>query len=108
MGYTRYWRRPPVLEANHFASFSAECETACHALDIPLREMVCDDDIVSFQGLPGCEHFCVARVSAGRVREGMVSEFCKTQGLPYDKAVERCLQILTQHFPHEVEIPEPS
>lgn len=30
------------------------------------------------------------------------------QGLPYDAAVEQCLSILQEHFPDEVEVPDPT
>ena len=107
MGFTRYWTRPRKLDATPFASFAAECREACAALNIELKNTMFSDDLVSFEGSPGCEPFVVSRESNGREHSGRISEFCKTQKLPYDRAVEKCLALLNHHFP-EVDIPEPS
>lgn len=107
MGYTRYWRRPQELDAERFSRFAAACEAACSELGDSLSGAEFSSEAVRFEGAPGCEPFIVERVSAGRVRDGGVSEFCKTQRMPYDAAVERCLVLLTEFFP-EVEVPEPS
>lgn len=107
MGYTRYWTRPRKLDPSCFAKFAAECETACAVFGMGLKNTMFSDDAVSFEGNPGCEPFAITVESTGRERSGRVSEFCKTQKLPYDRAVEACLILLKQHFP-EVEVPEPS
>jgi len=99
MGYTQYWVRPRELDAERFALFSAACRDACADLAESLTKAVFSDAEVCFEGNPGCEPFFLERVSSGRVREGSVSEFCKTQKLPYDVAVARCVDLLKEYFP---------
>ena len=107
MGYTRYWVRPRELDAEQFRAFAEACEKACAELAGSLADAAFGADEVRFEGNPGCETFLIERVSTRGWAEEPVFEFCKTQRLPYDAAVERCLQILQAHF-HEAEIPEPS
>lgn len=108
MGFTRYWRRPRELDEVTFSEFAAACKDVCTSSDQPLSEATFTEEMVSFEGNPGCEPFMIERVSSRRIeREGLVSEFCKTQQLPYDKVVEKCLVLLKDHFP-EVEIPRPA
>lgn len=108
MGFTRYWRRPRELDAPTFARFADACKSACISLEQPLSEAVFTEDIVAFAGSPGCELFIIERLSSRRIeREGLVSEFCKTQNLPYDAMVQTCLALLKNHFP-AVDIPRPA
>lgn len=107
MGYTRYWTRPRELDAIRFSAYSRACAAACVSLEERLTDSIFDSEQVKFGGRPGCELFIIERVSTRRERDGMVFEFCKTQNLPYDEAVDRCLQLLREHFP-EVSLPDPS
>ena len=107
MGFTRYWVRPRKLAAERFRVFADACSKTCSALECNLVDATFTAEEVRFDGSPGCETFLIERVSTRGRAEEPVFEFCKTQRLPYDAAVERCLQILQAHFP-EVEIPEPS
>lgn len=107
MGFTRYWVRPRELDAERFRVFADACEKACAGLAGCLADSTFTVDEVRFEGRPGCETFLIERVSSRGRGEEPVFEFCKTQRLPFDSAVERCLQILQTHF-HEVEVPEPS
>jgi hypothetical protein len=107
MGFTRYWRRTRELDGTAFKAFSDACAKVCQVYADRLSNVSCGREEVSFEGNPGCEVFRVERVSFGRERDGSVSEFCKTQQLPYDKAVEECLKLLKEVFPG-VEVPEPS
>ena len=72
-----------------------------------VTNVIADSNMVSFEGKPGCEPFILGRMATGSYRRGSYFEFCKTQQMPYDQAVQRCLELLKEHFP-EVEIPEPS
>ena len=107
MGFTRYWVRPRELDAERFRVFADACSKACSSLECNLVDAVFTADQIRFEDRPGCETFLIERVSTRGRAEEPVFEFCKTQRLPYDAAVERCLQILQAHF-HEAEIPEPS
>lgn len=107
MGFTRYWTRPKELDAERFALFSAACRDACADLAGSLIKAAFNRDEVCFEGNPGCEPFFLERVSSGRIREDRVSEYCKTQKLPYDEAVRRCVDLLKEHFP-EVVVEDPS
>jgi len=107
MGSTRYWTRPRELDAVRFNEFAQACAANCAGFEERLAEAVFSEEEVRFSGRPECEPFIVERVSTGRERDGVVFEFCKTQHLPYDEAVDKCLQLLKEHFP-EVTLPEPS
>jgi hypothetical protein len=107
MGYTRYWYRPRELDAERFRAFAEACQTACAELAECLADTTFTEEEVRFEGSPGCETFLIERVSTRGRAEEPVFEFCKTQRLPYDAAVERCLHTLKEHFP-EVEIPDPA
>lgn len=107
MGFTRYWTRPKELDVERFAAFSAACAEVCNEYGDCVTNAVLNNEQVSFEGTPGCEPFVIERVSSGRERDGNVFEFCKTQELPYDNVVERCLELFSSHFA-EVAIPEPS
>lgn len=107
MGFTRYSYRPRAMEAERFAAFADECREACSGLAGSVADAAFTEEEVRFDGDPGCETFLVERIATrGRVEE-RVFEFCKTQGLPYDACVARCLEIFKEHFP-EVEIPDPA
>jgi hypothetical protein len=103
MGFTRYWVRPKELDAERFRAFAEACREACAKLDGCLADSAFIAEEVRFEGNPGCETFLIERVSTRGRAEEPVFEFCKTQRLPYDAAVERCLRILKEHFP-EVDI----
>lgn len=107
MGYTRYWRRPPELDAARFIEFTRMCESIVHEFADTIANTELDGEHIHLEGQPNCEPLVIERVSQGRERDGLVTEFCKTQRLPYDAAVERCLQALAAVFP-EVELPPPS
>jgi hypothetical protein len=107
MGFTRYWRRPRELDRDKFSLFAKECLSICNDFAEVIACIETSDEKVRLLGQPECEAFVVPRISNGRERDGLVSEYCKTQGLPYDAAVERCLAVLAEYFP-EVELPSPS
>ena len=107
MGFTRYWIRPRELDAEQFRAFADACNKACTELLGCLEATTFTADDIRFEGCPGCETFLIERVSTRGRGEEPVFEFCKTQRLPYDAAVERCLRVLKEHFPG-VELPEPA
>jgi hypothetical protein len=107
MGFTRYWRRPRELDRERFSQFASRCQAIGNDFAEVVACIETGDEEVRLNGQPECEPFVVPRISNGRERDGLVSEFCKTQCLPYDAAVERCLEILAEHFP-EVELPPAS
>lgn len=107
MGYTRYWARPRELDAEQFRAFAEACRATCAELEGCLTDASFTADKICFKGRPGCETFLIERVASSSRREGLIFEFCKTQRLPYDAAVDQCLTILKARFP-EVEIPEPA
>ena len=107
MGFTRYWVRPRELDAERFRAFADACNETCAELSEVLADAAFTAEEVRFDGHPGCETFLIERISTRGRGEEPVFEFCKTQHLPYDAAVERCLRILKDHF-SEVEIPDPA
>jgi hypothetical protein len=107
MGLTRYWYRPRELNAERFRAFAGACSEAGAELAGSLADAAFTEEEIRFEGSPGCETFLVERVSTRGRAEEPVFEFRKTQGLPHDAAVKRCLRILKEHFP-DVEIPNPA
>lgn len=115
---TVYWRRLRELDPTTFAVASEQCRIVCIALTNaghvvlegirPAKEPTFSDTKIEFNGVPGVEPFIVRRVSVGREREGKVSEFCKTHGMPYETAIIACLHVLKHHigsdFTFEVDV----
>jgi hypothetical protein len=99
MGFTRYWTRPRELDAERFRTFAEACQEVCAELVDNLADPAFTTEDVRFGGNPGCETFLIERVSTRGRGEEPVFEFCKTQHLPYDAVVGRCLRILKEHFP---------
>jgi hypothetical protein len=95
------------LDAERFRAFADACNEACTALADSTADAAFTAEDVRFDGNPGCETFLIERISTRDRCGAPVFEFCKTQHLPYDAAVERCLRILKDHFP-EVDIPDPA
>ena len=108
MGFTRYWQRPKELEQVQFRLFARDCERICADLDVELIDPIFDDEQVSFEAKPCCESFSIKRISSNRERDGKVSEFCKTQKLPYDLVVSKCIESLKKNFGEEIVVPNPS
>lgn len=107
MGFTRYWIRPRELDRERFAVYADACDLRCGTLDVGMQKEVFSAEVVGFDAEPGCEPFRIERISQGRERDGRITEYCKTRQLPYDRAVEVCVELLQKHFP-EVTIPLPS
>jgi len=107
MGFTRYWTRPRELDVERFASFATACAEVCSEYKDWITNEDFSSEQVRIEGKPGCEAFTIERVSSGREQDGDVFEFCKTQELPYDEAVERCLELFKSQFA-EVAVHEPS
>lgn len=112
MGFTRYWVRPAELDPARFATFSSACQEACQQYREHLFSPRFTNEEIVFDGFPGCEPFILEKTSSNafretRRRENGIFEYCKTQQLPYDAAVAKCLELLKQYFP-EAEVCEPS
>jgi len=110
---TIYWKRKKEIPAQVFADAVKNCRLACNELEkngclvltgfeTPLP--VFDSTKIEFNGKPGVEPFILNQVSEGRERNGQVLEFCKTHGLPYEKAVLTCLEIFKQCLNEQFEI----
>jgi len=106
MGRTHYWKRTTELPQ---ASFEAAMHD-CKRLLATFTERVagCDGtgaaflarDHIAFNGCLG-EHgevFEIARIEFDRRGRNEVASFCKTNGLPYDVAVQGCLIVLKHHL----------
>jgi hypothetical protein len=69
-------------------------------------EPVLVDDAIVFngEGAARCEPFALLRVEHDRRGRGVVSGFCKTEGLPYDLGVKAVLVVLKHHLRDEIKV----
>jgi hypothetical protein len=104
MVYTRCWFRPKELDAEKFRLFAEACQKAAAQMGDILNSATFTPEDVSIEGSPGCETFTIDRISISEGQEELLFEFCRTELLPYDAVVERCLNLLKEYFP-EVDIP---
>lgn len=100
MGYTRYWRsNKEVLDDKKFKHFSHICKLVTENMDIPLDDVIIDDNVVRFNGVDDDAHetfvFCKKINSFN---------FCKTQRKPYDELVCACLEFAKNIFKDDITV----
>lgn len=85
MGYTRYWDIKSDLDDCRFLKFKEICNQIVELFDIPLDDIIINDNIVRFNGVDDNAHetFVFSKKSG--------FNFCKTQRKPYDAVVCACL-----------------
>ena len=106
MGHTNYWKRDFELPANALAAAVKDCKKIVERLNIPLGgrdgtgKPIFRADLIAFNGkAPGeYETFVIERMVSDHVDEPKVFEFCKTNQLPYDLAVQVALIVLKHHL----------
>lgn len=112
MGWTHYWERQVELPADEFKKALADCKKVIGLLDISLAgtegngQPVFTDEEVVFNGIEGakCEPFVFRRTQPPRPERDVVFEYCKTEHLPYDLAVQCCLVVFNHYFKELIEI----
>ncbi len=106
MGYCHYWGRQAELPLIAFRSFVEECVTLRRALGVPRFGLfggvkigdssgwappVFREDVICFNGRPGCEPLIIHRVFHQPQREpgdfGLYWDFVKTNAQPYRDCV---------------------
>ena len=112
MGWTHYWEREIELPAGEFKRAVSDCKKVIELLDISLAgadgngQPVFTDEEIMFNGATGthCEPFVFRRMQPPRPGRSIVLEYCKTEHLPYDLAVQCCLVIFSNHLKELIEI----
>ena len=111
MGWTHSWRREIEMPVAKFNAAVADCRTILSAIYIQLGDAesenspVLTDDEIVFNGVPhGCEPFVFRRIQYPRPGRNGVFEYCKTEHLPYDLAVQCCLIVLKHHLGDAIQI----
>jgi hypothetical protein len=114
MGYTHYWRIPKELDAEKFATLSAELQTAADLLpDYSTSAGMNHEGVIHLgdgggEGNPifSKEEICFNGKGAGSHETFIIQqngnsdfEFCKTARKPYDLMVCLSLLRLKHHFP---------
>jgi hypothetical protein len=118
LGYCHYWGRQPELPLIAFRSFVEECVTLRRALGVPRFGLfggvkigdssgwappVFREDVICFNGRPGCEPLIIHRVFHQPQREpgdfGLYWDFVKTNAQPYDELVVAVLLSFKHYFP---------
>ena len=106
MGWTHYWNRESELPLDKFSDVTFDCRKVLESLDIPLAGIegsgspkITDDEIL-FNGIAnaGCEPFDFKRIQLAKPGGDAVFDYCKTEHMPYDLAVQCCLVILKFHL----------
>ena len=107
MGWTHYWKKETELPAEKFSNAVADCRKILALLDVSLAGSegigapVLNDDEIIFNGSADtgmCEPFKFRRIQKPRLGKNVVFEYCKTEHMPYDLAVQCCLVILKFHL----------
>ncbi len=112
MGWTHYWERQVELPSEDFKRALADCNKVIWLLDISLAGAdgngppVFTDEEVVFNGVEGtnCEPFVFRHIQHPRPERNVVFEYCKTEHLPYDLAVQCCLVVFHHYFEGLIEI----
>lgn len=119
MGYSHYWGRRAELDQDVFVAFSDEVRRLIRAVrprfgffgGVKIRGSVgwgpphITTESVNFNGRPYCETFWIARRFADQRPDaepdesGLLWNFTKTNGLPYDVVVTASLLSFKHHFP---------
>lgn len=112
MGLTHYWQRKIELPEKAFKGAVADCEKIIKFLNVPLgnahgkNEPLFIDNKVEFNGVIGygCEPFKINRIQPPRPGRRIVTEYCKTEHLPYDLCVQCALIIFQHHLGHNIKV----
>ena len=112
MGLTHYWKRKPGFTPGSFAVAAAGCRLVLGRMNIALAspdgtgDAVIDNNAIRFNGVApsACEPFDVSQLQVGRVHDGMIGCFCKTDRLPYDLCVKLSLIILQHHLDSDIHV----
>ena len=111
MGWTHYWQRDIEMPDEKFKVAVKDCREILSVLDIQLGDaegenapVLTDDEIIFNDVTHGCEPFVFRRIQHPRPGRDRVCEYCKTEHMPYDLAVQCCLIILKHHLDDAVKI----
>jgi len=100
MGYTRYWEsNKGVLDDNKFKHFSHICKLVTENMDIPLDDVIINDNVVRFNGVGDDAHETF--VFSKKIDS---FNFCKTQRKPYDELVCACLEFAKNIFKDDITV----
>ena len=101
MGWTHYWKRDIEIPEGKFKEAVTDCKEILSSLDIQLGDaegnnapVLTDEEIILNDVTHGCEPFVFRRIQHPRPGRDRVFEYCKTEHMPYDFAVQCCLIIL--------------
>jgi hypothetical protein len=90
MGYTHYWRRKKPFKRASWTKITIDSEKLINAYGRhKLTDVLINEWCVFFNG--ECETFDLSR--------GRGSEFCKTNGRPYDRVICAILSVASEHAP---------
>ena len=121
MGYTVYWNRPKKIEKDimekvgqHFKKLLKK-DVFYNEYGIEIGngtgqgEPVIEDDIIVFNGKPGCESFAFYQDISEKsfvqeIEPGKYFSFCKTRRLPYDLVVKTVLLIFKYYMKDDLEL----
>jgi hypothetical protein len=98
MGYTRYWTIKNQLDDQSFIEFKKTCENLVDLFEIPLDDLLINDDVIRFNGVGDDAHETFNFIK----KTGW--NFCKTQRKPYDDLVCGCLQIAKDIFKNDIDV----
>lgn len=106
MGFSIYWHRQTQYPANRFAAAVGDIETVLNATGVAIAGFdgtgngIFEDEHIVFNGLApqACEPFELRRVEFDRRGRQEFFGHCKTEHLPYGKAVMASLIVLTNHL----------
>ena len=121
MGYTHYWYRTAVLNAEKFEKAVEDCNLVCEELDTKIqyewdepKSPVFGAKQIRFNGVgedDGYETFNILQKFKSPswrkdedAKKRLVFNFCKTANKPYDINVTCCLVVFKHHFGDDFEV----
>ena len=111
MGWTHYWYREIEMPDDKFKTAVNDFKKILSALDIRLgnaegkkEPVLTDEEIIFNDTNRGCEPFVFRRVQSPRLGKDKVFQYCKTEHMPYDLAVQCCLIVLTHNFDNSIKV----
>lgn len=106
MGYTHYWKRPPLLSPQAFGRALADCRRILPELHVSLAgadgtgKPVYRANGITFNGVGAAsyETFSIRQAEPAPDAEPLVFSFCKTAHKPYDLVVQVALIVFWHHL----------
>lgn len=112
MGLTNYWQRPAIIPSDRFSRILTDVQLLLPHMGVALAGVegigkpVVTAEMIGMNGQTpnAVEPFVLRQAEIDLRGDGVVRQYCKTEGLPYDLAVKAVLIVLRQHIGDDYKI----